>query len=138
MANYYGHARTNYFAVKDGKAFEEELSRYAVEVIKRDTEEGVTLYGFMDDNPDGGGLDWCYWDDELDTDMEIDWTDILARHLADGAVAIIMETGHEKYRYLQGWAMAVNSKGETREVNLARDIDTLAKELGENVTVVGW
>lgn len=138
MANYYGYARTNYFAVKDAQAFKDDLEMFPVRIIEQPIEGGETLYGFLDDNADGSGLDWSYYDDEADEDIEIDWTALLAKHLADGAVAIIMEVGHEKYRYLQGWAMAVNNKGETRQVNLAQDIDTLAKELGENITEVGW
>lgn len=139
MANYYGTARTNYFAVKDAKAFEEEMAKYPVEVITGKTDDGKeTLYGLMDANEDGGGWDWSYWDDETDEDVEIDWADVFARHLVDGWVAILMETGAEKYRYLSGWAMAVNSKGETREVVLSRDIDKLAHELGDHVTTVGY
>ena len=133
MANYYGQARTNYFQVKDLKAWREELSNYPVELIETKDDDGTIKVGFMDANDDGAGLDWQLYDEE-GNETEIDWTDLLARHLADNEVAIIMETGAEKYRYLSGWAMAVNNKKETREISLAKDIYTLAQELGENVT----
>ena len=133
MANYYGQARTNYFQVKDLKAWREELSNYPVELIEQKDDDGTIKVGFMDANDDGAGLDWQLYDEE-GNETEIDWTDLLARHLADNEVAIIMETGAEKYRYLSGWAMAVNNKKETREISLAKDIYTLAQELGENVT----
>jgi hypothetical protein len=145
MANYYGVARTNYFAVKSAEDFTAEMANYPVEVITSVNVAGETLYGLMDTNSDGGGWEWSYvaeMEDEdgepYETDLEIDWVEVFARHLEDGWVAILMETGAEKYRYLSGYALAVNSKGESREINLSRDIDKLANELGENVTGVGW
>lgn len=137
MANYYGQARTNYFAVKDGQAFEDEMAKLPVEVITQETEDGQKLYGFLDSNQDGAGLDYYVWDEETDEDTEIEWLDILAKHLADGWVAIIMEVGHEKYRYLNGYASAVNNKGETRTLSL-NDILTMSADLGDNVTGVGY
>jgi hypothetical protein len=133
MANYYGQARTNYFQVKDLKAWRDELSNYPVELIETKDDDGTIKVGFMDANQDGGGLDWQVYDDEGE-EAELDWTDILARHLADKEVAILMEVGSEKYRYLTGWAMAVNNKKETREISLSKDIMAVAQELGDNVT----
>ena len=40
-------------------------------------------------------------DVDVDVDVDVDLTAELATHLVDGAVAIIMETGAEKLRYLQ-------------------------------------
>jgi hypothetical protein len=34
-----------------------------------------------------------------------------------------------------GYALAVNSKGESREVNLSKDIYTLAQELGDKIDI---
>jgi hypothetical protein len=140
MANYYGIGRTNYFAVKSAEDFTAEMANYPVEVITRE-QDGVTLYGLLDANSDGGGWEWSYvaeLEDEdgepIETDLEIDWAEVFARHLVDGWVAILMETGAEKYRYVSGYALAVNSKGESHEINLSRDIAKLALTLGENVT----
>jgi len=140
MANYYGVGRTNYFAVKSAEDFTAEMANYPVEVITRE-QDGVTLYGLLDADSDGGGWNWSYvaeLEDEdgepIETDLEIDWAEVFARHLADGWVAILMETGAEKYRYVSGYALAVNSKGESHEINLSRDIAKLALTLGENVT----
>lgn len=145
MANYYGQARTNYFAVKDADAFLADMADLPVEVITETTDSGETLYGFLDANQDGAGLDYSRIieieneDGEVEeTNVDIFWTDILASHLADGHVAILMEIGSEKYRYLSGYAVAVNSKGETREVILSKDIDALAHELGDHVTEVSY
>lgn len=145
MANYYGQARTNYFAVKDADAFLADMADLPVEVITETTNSGETLYGFLDANQDGAGLDYSRIieieneDGEVEeTDVDIFWTDILASHLADGHVAILMEIGSEKYRYLSGYAVAVNSKGETREVVLGKDIYDLAHELGDQITGVSY
>lgn len=145
MANYYGIGRTNYFAVKDAELFKDEMANYPVEVVTREGEDGTTLYGLLDANADGGGWEWSYVaelegeDGEvIETDLEIDWAEVFARHLVDGWVAILMETGAEKYRYVSGYALAVNSKGESHEINLSRDIWKLAETLGENVTEVAY
>lgn len=52
----------------------------------------------------------------------------VAKHLADGEVAIFIEVGSKKMCYLVGVATAINNKGETRCVNLD-SIYELAKEL---------
>lgn len=93
MANYYGQARTNYFAVKDEQAFREDIKNYPVELIERKNEEtGETLFGFLDASSDGAGLDNFIWNEETDEDVEIVWEDLFEKHLADGWVAVILET----------------------------------------------
>lgn len=143
MANYYGVGRTNYFRVKDLDAFIEELKPIRglnLQVredlrVKDDPcpETGKPWVMLMDDNPDGGG--WCpYYDQDGDeADYDVDLEEVIANHLIDGDVAIIMETGHEKYRYLIGWASAVNSKGESVRINLD-DIYKAAETLGSIIT----
>lgn len=131
MANYYGQARSNYFFVKDSEAFLEEMKKYPVQIIEQQ-ENGKTLYGFLDADENGGGSVDFYADEDGEY-IEVDWRDVFKRHLADGWVAIIMETGSEKYRYLIGHAVAYNNKGETMFVTL-EDIYTLATQIGENIT----
>ena len=107
MANYYGTTRTNYFAVKDADAFREELSKYPVEVITKEAGvngEVATLYGFMDSDLDGSGDVWNYYNPETHEGEEIHWDEVFARHLADGWVAIIITSGAEKHRYVNGFA----------------------------------
>jgi len=132
MANYYGKARSNYFAVKDAEAFTSEMAQYPIEVITRDAEDG-TLYGFIDEDPDGGADIWCYWDEEADEQIDIEWAEVFKRHLQDGWVAILLESGAEKYRYVGGMASAFNNKGEEKTIML-NDIYELAQGLGENIT----
>jgi hypothetical protein len=129
MANYYGIGRTNYFRVKDEAAFREAVEGLSGMTLRTRSESD--LFMLMDDNPDGGG--WCVLpkgaDGEADWDAEyVDIADFLAAHLADGEVAIVMESGHEKYRYVTGWAIAVNSRGERKCVSID-DIYILARDL---------
>lgn len=69
----------------------------------------------------------------LEADLDIDIVSELQEHLADDEVAIFMAIGSEKLRYLDGYAIAFNNKGEIRNVSLD-DIYKLASELGPNVT----
>lgn len=59
--------------------------------------------------------------------------ELVAAHLVKGDVAVFMEVGFEKMRFLSGIAVAVNHKNETRALGLD-DIYGLAKSLGENIT----
>ena len=132
MANYYGQSRTNYFLVKDEVAFKAEMEKYDVTVITSKIDD-QTAYGIMDADGDGGGLAWSKYNDDTEDYDDISWEYIIGQHLQDGQVAILTETGAEKYRYLTGWAIAFNNKGETRRVDIT-DIFELAKELGTSVT----
>jgi hypothetical protein len=136
MANYYGTARSNYFLVKDPEAFTNEMSKYPVHIITKDV-DGVTLYGFLDKDPDGGANIWAYYPEDEDGDFgdieDLEWEEVFKRHLADDWVAVIMECGAEKHRYLGGFAGAYNNKGETKTITLG-DIYGLATNLGSNIT----
>lgn len=62
-----------------------------------------------------------------------DITDLVARHLIDGDVAVFMEAGAEKQRYISGSAVAVNNRGEVVSLGLD-DIYDKAAEMGQSVT----
>ena len=132
MANYYGQTRTNYFLVKDAEAFKAEMANYEVNVIEQNI-GGETCYGILDTDPDGGGLQWSQFNEETEDYDDLVWEDIIGKHLRDGEVCVLVETGAEKYRYLNGWAIAFNNKGETRRVDTT-DIYELAKEIGTGIT----
>jgi hypothetical protein len=136
MANYYGQTRTNYFLVKDAEAFKAEMANYEVNVIEQQM-HGETGYGILDTDSDGGGLQWSQFNEETEDYDDLAWEDIIGKHLKDGSVCVLMETGAEKYRYLTGWAVAFNNKGESRRVNLT-DIYDLAKELGTDVVLAEY
>ena len=59
---------------------------------------------------------WPSYDVEGDT--EIDLVAELAQHLPKGQIAVLMEIGAEKLRYLTGVAIAVNHKGRVVELTL--------------------
>lgn len=129
MANYEASCRSNYFNVKDGDAFLEEMS--AIPFIEAlNTEKGFVILG---DCSNGSGWPSWVYDEETDEDIEIDLPEIVSKHLVDGDVAIFMESGAEKLRYIVGYAEAINNKGERKSINLEQ-IFELAQELGTNVT----
>ena len=95
--------------------------------------EDLKLVGFLGES-DKGGIPSYYCDE--DTGIEYDFDDFvkeLSTHLVDGWVAEMMECGAEKMRYITGFALAVNSKGETKSINLA-SIHEEAKALGSEIT----
>jgi len=61
--------------------------------------------------------------DGLNTDFYTEFS----RHLEKDEVAILMEVGSEKLRYLVGFAMAINHEGDILQVSI-RDIYKLVKE----------
>jgi hypothetical protein len=136
MANFYGQARSNYFMVKNNEEFVAEMEKYPVKVITKET-DGVTLYGVMDDDDDGGGDMFSVWDEDEDGADELDWSEVFTRHLADGWVAVIVSSGAEKYRYISGHAVAYNNKGEETHLDLS-DIYTLAGQLGDKITMAEY
>jgi hypothetical protein len=139
MANYIAQARSNYFAVKNEEAFLADIQKCNVELITNKTEDGQTLYGFMDDESGDGMDSWYAWsaDDEDEDSTELTWGEFFQKHLADGWVAIITEIGSEKYRFLNGYSTAYNNKGEEKFISLDHIVE-LAKELGDNITTATY
>lgn len=129
MANYCASARTSYFKVRDLPAFELELQPLEVKIVHHDKQPELIAV-FSDDE---GGWPCWYIDEETDVDVEIDMADLIGRHLADDHVAVLIEAGAENLRYISGFAIAVNHRGERRQIHLS-DIYELARELGPNVT----
>ena len=122
MANYYGFARSNQFAVKDVEAFKKAVENYNVTVQVQDNR--VTLLS----NDESG---WAWNDYSNYEDEPIWWDEIFKEHLQDDWVVIVMEVGYEKLRYFGGFACAWNNKGEHRRVSIDNIFD-LAKDLGSN------
>lgn len=127
MANYYATARTNSFEVKDIDAFLKALEPLEVDIHRKG--EAFILLG---SDPDSGCLPHGSTDEEGEW-VDLDFPQLVAPHLKDGWVAIFIEAGAEKLRYIHGSAVAVNNKEEYRWINLT-DIYGLAKELGDKVT----
>jgi hypothetical protein len=126
MADYHAWARTNYFAVKDPDAFRAAMSVFSVEVITTSAgDPPATLYGLLSD--DESGWPTTLYDEVTGDDDYVDFVGMVAEHLAQDHVAIFMESGHEKLRYVAGFAVAVNSKGETQRVTLDEIYDPAAR-----------
>jgi hypothetical protein len=111
MANWIGTARSNYFHVKDEAQF--TIWADACDLDYLQDKEGRYAIAARD----GEGWPSSYLD-EHGEDFDLDLPMELATHLKDGEVAILMEVGNEKLRYLTGYAVAVNSKGEIASVGL--------------------
>lgn len=145
MANYYGACRSNYFKVKDRKAFEAALDGYAWEIEYMDREDPKSKLVLC--GTSGGGTPTIRRtpEDELaklqeeaarlgtdapDDLQEIDYRELFMTHLQDGEVAILMETGAEKLRYLIGSASAYHSDGRHTFVDLAEIYGKVETEFG--------
>ena len=130
MATYYETARTNTFLVKDIEAFKTRLELFTALEVVTSEHEGKTYVCLLNSNENGFPFD--VYDDILGEYIEIDWEGIFSEHLQDDSVAIIMGAGAEKLRYIHGYAVAFNNKGETRQIHLV-DIYKIAEELGKDV-----
>ena len=113
MANYYCSARSNYVRVKDVEAFKAWAERLGLEPYSRT-------------HPDDGTEAWCVLCDgenswpnfDPETGEEIDFVEEMAKHMQPGEVAVLIETGAEKLRYLVGQATAFDSNGTTISLDL--------------------
>lgn len=113
MANWYGTARSNYFRVKDNDAFLKWADSRGLGVFR--DEENADLFAIHGGESTDNGS-WPSYD--VKNDREIDFIEELAQHLSKGQVAVLMEVGAEKLRYLTGVAIAVNHSGRIVEVTL--------------------
>jgi hypothetical protein len=112
MANWYGSSRSNYFCVKDCEAFCQWAESRGLGVFRSESNPGH----FAIHSGDNDSGSWPSYD--LETDSEMDLTTELAQHLPKGQIAVLMEIGAEKLRYLTGVAIAVNYKGRVAVVSL--------------------
>jgi hypothetical protein len=130
MANFYGTGRSNYFKVKDLDKFKQLLSDADCQLL---IQRGKSLDEITEEDPVGfaarseGGEPYLH---DEETDEQIDFFDVLPQHLQNGEVAVYLSVGQEKIRYVEGWAIALNSKGEKEMVSLD-DIYFKADELAE-------
>ena len=114
MANWYGSSRSNYFRVKDPDAFLRWAKERGLGIFTNERDAGLfAIYG--GETTDDGS--WPSYDMEDDT--EIDLVAELARHLSKGQIAVLVEVGAEKLRYLAGVAIAINPKGRVTELRLS-------------------
>ena len=137
MANYYCTSRSNYFEVKNPQAFYHWAKNRGLKCWhKEDDEEGRVLYAVapaeLDDRStdDGSwpGFDWA-------TGKEFDLFEELSQHLADDWVAVFMQAGAEKMRYVSGFATAIDSKGERIDIALHDIYQRAEEEFGAQANI---
>lgn len=131
MANYNCVVRTNYFHVKDMDAFLDLMNRTV------GSEDGVELWEETDQDGNPIYAFGCYGgiaglpnesDDEIDDDSYDRFTDELQKCVAENDAVIVMESGHEKLRYVTGSAFIITSN-DTKYL----DVETLALEATEKM-----
>ena len=126
MANYYASARSNYFKVKNPDAFFEAMKPFDLDISDRNADDALCLLCKND-----GGWSWY----NSDTEKDHNPVDIIAPHLQDNEVCILMETGAEKLRYLIGYAVAFNNKKRQTVLSLQNIYDIARKEFGEQASI---
>ena len=127
MANYYAHTRTNYFHVKDAKAFREFIESlsstegYGVELLEDKDEKGNPIFGFG-----------CHGQPTFPEEESYEGIiDVLSGLVTDDDAIIITEIGHEKLCYLVGEAIIITSK-DTKEIEISSlAIETARKMLNK-------
>ena len=126
MSNYIATARTNYFKVKNESEFIEWCDEIGVTSFTGEI-NGEKTYGFYSDDDDSGCFPYWITNYETEEEREVDYVGELSPMLQEGEVAILMEAGAEKCRYVCGWAQAINWKGEEVSISLG-NIYNLARE----------
>jgi hypothetical protein len=132
MADYIAQTRSNYFRVRNVRHFRQFCTRYSLTVVRTD-EDGKYRYGFLLDGPLPTGR----------TDVKGEWieTDFLgelSRLLAHREIAVVMEVGSEKMRYLVGYAAAVNASGERVQISLSDIYRRCQETFGVQPTLVEY
>lgn len=129
MSTHVSLARTNHFVVRDLPAFRAAMDPYEVEIVEDQSRENRVTVLARDGWPTNG------YDEETDEDIEVDLLGLISEHLAPGQVTVVTASGHEKMRYMTGWAGAINSEGERVSLDLD-DIYNLAKPLGDGSPIL--
>lgn len=104
MANYECVSRTNYFHVKDVETFREFMDTVIADDLhvweEKDNDSNIVfafgcegvIYGIPDENGDSS--------------LDLFFTE-LQKYIADNDAVILTEAGHEKLRYVTGYATVV-------------------------------
>ena len=138
MANYYATARSNYFAVKDEVVFRQWADQLGLKIMEPSHRDKVadSIRRFAitpGDHTDNGSWPDSLYDEESDEVHDVDVQEQLVAHLADDEVAVLIQVGSEKLRYVDGSAVALNSQGESVSIDLWY-IYELARTLGGKLT----
>lgn len=130
MASYTAAARSNYFRVKNPKAFRRWCDRLNLDILMPD-DAGPEPFFAITPSSDTGS--WPSF--HPDTDEEIDIHQELAPHLDPRDVAILMQSGHEKLRFITGFATAVHADGRCITISLRDIYDRAREEFGQDLSI---
>lgn len=114
MANYYESSRSNYVKVKDLEEFKKFAALFGATVEPRDKWENSDEYCLLWED----GFQDIPYNSETGDEMDGDFIKDVAGHLQENSVLVVMGSGHEKLRYVTGWAFAVDCTGESVAVNI--------------------
>lgn len=109
MASYYAAARSNCVHIDDMAGLTKALSPFSDLTITEDTPDSGLYCILCDEGWPGFGID----DD--DREVEFDPLKHIMPYVREGEVFVMMETGHEKLRYLIGIASAYIRRGDAVE-----------------------
>ena len=128
MADWQGMCRSNYFRVKDVEAFKQMLERFPATLIEKDGRVGFITA------EDHGAIPFEEGHEDL---FGTPITDLIAEHLAENEVCIVMEAGCEKARYISGLAEAIAWTGERVSISLNNIYDLAQDEFGGDAQITG-
>lgn len=125
MSTYTGLGRTNNFRVTDIAALSDALNDCCVQIIRN---PDGTVYLIPDSGSVSGQWDHTVPapDDEDDT-IEVSVPELVAPYLPAGVVAVFEHVGSEKHRYLNGYAIAIDSTAKEVRVDIG-DVYALAEK----------
>lgn len=112
MANYYAFARSNYFRVKDAATFTEWCQRRRLDYWTKEF-DGIGLR-YAISPAEGEDAEWPHFeiDESTDEAIEIDIAAELPTYLHPEDIAILIQVGWEKLRYLTGDAVGIRADGK--------------------------
>jgi len=139
MADWTGHARSNYFRVKDVDAFTTFINNVpGIAFWTKDNDS--TNFAIFADVTDHGG-----WPDTRDIEGQDDncydmgsLADDLVQHLAENEVAILMEIGNERLRYFTFRSTAVTWDGRRIDLDSDEIYDRVVNEFNIIPTSVSF
>lgn len=150
--DYYGKARTNYVRIADIRKLEKRLAGRSIRIVKRDlpipehrlspserendTPPMETLYAFIVETEDGY---WPTTEEDEDNGAMGPETDIVP-FMEPGEVLVLIHVGSEGNRYLNGFAEAWDTNGNTEHIELDEIYVIAAQRLGMGrmITKAEW
>jgi len=135
MANYYATARSNYFRVKDAQAFEQWCSKRGLDCWTTLYPDIGNRYAIAPNADEETGWPNLDLDEATYEYCEIDFPKELASHLDPRDIAVIVQVGSEKLRYLTGEAVAVHASGKTTRISLDDIYRQAVREFEGDITI---